>query len=134
MLCLGFSCASSRTHPSSSSVLPRESQRFLVRRNRPQISRREVSSRHSSGEHHIHGLSNVWANITPLVLIYLGLIGFVVDSVTLGRLLGGIHNPQHEVDHHRDQQQDGQRRGPEPVVEAGLTPHPDGLRSPVIGP
>ena len=54
--------------------------------------------------------------------------------MALGRILGGIHDPQDEVDHHGDQQQDGQRRGPEPVVEAGLATHPDRLRSPMIGP
>jgi hypothetical protein len=54
--------------------------------------------------------------------------------VAPGRILGGIHDPQNEVDHHSDQQQDGQSRRSEPVVKAGLAAHPDRLRSPMIGP
>lgn len=66
-------------------------------------------------------------------LVYPRTEGLVFDLVAFGRFLGGIHDPQHEVDHDRDQQQNGQCRGPEPVVEAGLPTHPDRLRSPVIG-
>lgn len=44
-----------------------------------------------------------------------------------------IGNPQHKVDHHRQEQHNGQQRRPEPVVKARLAPHSYALRPPVVG-
>lgn len=47
-------------------------------------------------------------------------------------LLGTIGDPQHEVDDDGQQQNDGQDRGAEAVVEPGLPPHPYRPRPPVV--
>jgi len=44
-----------------------------------------------------------------------------------------IRNPQHEINHHRKQQNNRQHRRAKAIVEAGLAAEANALRAPVIG-
>lgn len=48
-------------------------------------------------------------------------------------LLGAIGNPQNKVHDDGQQENNGQNRRAEPVIETGLSSHPDRLGSPVVG-
>lgn len=47
-------------------------------------------------------------------------------------LLAAVDNPQHKVDDHGQQQNDGQDRGSKAIIEARLAPHPYALGPPMI--
>jgi len=43
-----------------------------------------------------------------------------------------IRNPQHKINNHRQQKNDGQKRRAKAIIEPSLSPQPNGLRPPVI--